>query len=74
MTTAIKVGNVKVLTVKNVKSLDHQEQKMSDTEQLLRILADQLGGVLKHYECSDRTTRHKKYVIEYAKETKENNV
>jgi hypothetical protein len=47
---------------------------MSDTEQLLRILADQLGGVLKHYECSDRTTRHKKYVIEYAKENKENNV
>ena len=45
-------------------------KKMSDTEQLLRILADQLGGVLKHYECSDRTTRHKKYVIEYAKEEK----
>jgi len=43
---------------------------MSDTEQLLRIIADQLGGVLKHYECSDRTTKHKKYVIEYAKEEK----
>ena len=45
-------------------------KRMSDTEQLLRIIADQLGGVLKHYECSDRTTKHKKYVIEYAKEEK----
>ena len=44
---------------------------MSDTEQLLKIIADQLGGTLKHYECSDRTTRYKKYVIEYAKENRE---
>ena len=43
---------------------------MSDIEQLLKIIADQLGGTLKHYECSDRTTHHKKYVIEYAKENK----
>ena len=38
---------------------------MSDTEQLLKIIANQLGGTLKHYECCDRTTEHKKYVIEY---------
>ena len=44
---------------------------MSDIEQLLKIIADQLGGTLRHYECSDRTTRHKKYVIEYGKVNKE---
>jgi len=44
---------------------------MSDTEQLLKIIAEQLGGTLKHYECSDRTTRHRKYVIEYGQEKKQ---
>lgn len=62
------------MVVKDANIVTMDGKRMSDTEQLLRILADQLGGVLKHYECSDRTTRHKKYVIEYAKETKENNV
>jgi len=41
---------------------------MSDTEQLLKILADQLGGTLKHYNCynyGEKNTQHKKYVIEY---------
>jgi hypothetical protein len=57
-----------VVKVASIVTMDGK--RMSDTEQLLRIIADQLGGVLKHYECSDRTTKHKKYVIEYAKEEK----
>lgn len=38
---------------------------MSDIEQLLKIIAQNLGGELKHYVCCDRTNEHKKYVIEY---------
>ncbi|AON97867.1 hypothetical protein Np231112_140 [Synechococcus phage S-RIM2] len=30
-----------------------------------------LDGELKHYVCSDRTTTHEKYVIEYNHQTKE---
>jgi hypothetical protein len=45
---------------------------MSDTEQLLAIIARQLGGKLRHYECCDRTTEHKKYVIEYGLKEKKN--
>ena len=58
------------MVVKVASTVTMDGKRMSDTEQLLRIIADQLGGVLKHYECSDRTTKHKKYVIEYAKEEK----
>ena len=45
---------------------------MSDIEQLLKIIANQLGGTLKHYECCDRTTEHRKYVIEYGLKEKKN--
>lgn len=38
---------------------------MSDTEQLLIIIANQLGGTLKHYEDCGETTVCEKYVIEY---------
>jgi len=41
---------------------------MSDTEQLLKIIANQLGGTLKHLYCSeygDRDVQYRKYVIEY---------
>jgi hypothetical protein len=45
---------------------------MSDTEQLLKIIAEQLQGKLYHVIVSDRTHEHKKYVIEYAEKTKSN--
>jgi|TARA_B100001094_G_scaffold101825_1_gene97978 hypothetical protein len=44
---------------------------MSDTEKLLKIVAKQLGGTLKNYQCyeyGDKNTQHKKYVIEYGHE------
>jgi len=36
----------------------------------LEKIAKDIGGELKHYECSDRTSKHKKIVIEYDYEQK----
>ena len=43
----------------------------SDVMQLLRIIADNLKGKLKYYECSDKHSYHKKIVIEYAHKNKD---
>ena len=37
---------------------------------LLKNAEELLGGKLSHYDCCDRTTQHKKYVIEYNHEEK----
>jgi len=57
---------------RDVNTVTKDGKRMSDTEQLLAIIARQLGGTLKHYECCDRTTEHKKYVIEYGMKEKRN--
>jgi len=44
---------------------------MSDNEQLLRIIANNLKGELKHYTCVDKHRSYKKFVIEYAHENKD---
>jgi len=45
---------------------------MSDTEQLLKIITEQLKGNLYHVTVSDKTHEHQKYVIEYNKKKKSN--
>ena len=64
----------------NVKSYvwDDEERKMVEGNKhpiwslgwRLEKIAKDLGGELKHYECSDRTSKHKKIVIEYDHEKK----
>ena len=39
-------------------------------ENLVKRIEELLGGEAKHYYVSDRTTKHKKIVIEYNHETK----
>ena len=38
---------------------------------LMEQVAELLGGELKHYSCCDRTTTHKKFVIEYGHQEKD---
>jgi hypothetical protein len=38
---------------------------------LLEIVAEELGGKLEHYICSDLHTEHKKYVITYAQQKRQ---
>lgn len=39
--------------------------------QQLQNAAKLLGGTLKHFECSDRSEYHEKYVIEFGHSKKE---
>ena len=38
---------------------------VTEIEKQLEKIAEELGGKLEHYICSDLHTEHKKYVITY---------
>lgn len=46
--------------VNSARALEHLEKA-----------AELLGGTLKHFDCSDRSEYHEKYVIEYGHNKKE---
>jgi len=48
-----------------------QEIDRARAIQHLQDAAELLGGTLKHFDCSDRSEYHEKYVIEYGHSKKE---
>ncbi len=44
---------------------------MTEIEKQLEKIAEELGGKLEHYICSDLHTEHKKYVITYAQQKRQ---
>ena len=56
------------------KHLMNEDWKTATNRVIAKTLIGNLESLLKgkayHLECSDRTTRHKKIVIEYGHETK----
>ena len=44
---------------------------VTEIEKQLEKIAEELGGKLEHYICSDLHTEHKKYVITYAQQKRQ---
>ena len=46
-------------------------EEHNEEYQQLKEIAEKLGGEVKYYFCSDRTTLHHKFVIEYGHQQKD---